>query len=367
VRIAYVITRADAVGGATIHVRDLARAMRELGHAPVILVGGRGPATDQFEAAGVPVHSLRHLRRALHPVEDLLALAELTGVLRDSAPDLVSTHTAKAGWIGRAAAARLRLPAIYTPHGLPVAGRFSPVSGLLFTIAERAASPWSAAIVCVSESERRLALAKRIAPADRLFVVYNGVRDIPPEYRANPDRKPVRVCTVARLDRPKDFPTLITALSLLEDQRWTLDLAGDGPLEPEIRRLSKARGIAEHVRFLGYQPDPAPVLARSQIFVLASRSEALPRSILEAMRAGLPVVATDVGGVSEVIIHRETGLLVPPQDPAALAAAISELQASPGLRREFGDRARSMFERRFRLDYTVEKMLALYAMVAGRF
>lgn len=365
-RIAYVITRADAVGGATIHVRDLARAMRELGHAPVILVGGRGPATGQFEAAGVPVRSLRHLRRALHPIEDLLALSELTGVLRDCAPDLVSTHTAKAGWIGRAAAARLGLPAIYTPHGLPVAGRFSPASGLLFTMAERLASPWGAAIVCVSESERRLALARRIAPAERLLVVHNGVRDIPSEYRANPDREPMLACAVARLDHPKDFPTLITAFSLLEDPRWTLDLAGDGPLEPEIQRLAKSSGIAERVRFLGYQPDPAPVLARSQIFVLASRSEALPRSVLEAMRAGLPVVATDVGGVSEAIVHRQTGLLAPPQDPAALAAAISELQASPVLRREFGDRARSAFERRFRLEHTIEKMLALYARVAGK-
>jgi len=366
VRIAYVITRADAVGGATIHVRDLARAMCELGHDPLVLVGGRGPVIDQFEAAGVRVQSLRHLRRAVHPVGDLLAFAELTRALRDFAPDLVSTHTAKAGWIGRAAAARLGLPAFYTPHGLPVAGRFSRAAGLLFTIAERAASPWSAAIVCVSESERRLAVEKRIAPPDLLFVVHNGVRDITPESRACPDREPVSICSVARFERPKDFATLISALAHLADRQWTLDLAGDGPLEPEIRRLSAAHGIAERVRFLGYQPDPVPVLARSQLFVLASRSEAFPRSILEAMRAGLPVVATDVGGVGEAVTHRATGLLVPPQDPAALAAAIAELQAAPSLRREFGDRARSEFERRFLLDRTVEKMLALYAIVLGK-
>jgi len=366
VRIAYVITRADAVGGATIHVRDLARAMREHGHHPLVLVGGRGPVTAQFEAVGVRVHSLRHLRRNLHPVGDLLALGELIGALRDSAPDLVSTHTAKAGWIGRAAAARLGLPAIYTPHGLPVGGRFSSVSGLLFTIAERAAARWSAAIVCVSESERRLALERRIAPPERLLVVHNGVRDVPPEYRACPDREPVRICAVARFERPKDFTTLISAVSRLEDRQWTLDLVGDGPLEPAIRRLATAHGIAEQIHFLGYQPDPAPVLARSQLFVLASRSEAFPRSILEAMRAGLPVVATDVGGVNEAVTHRATGLLVPPRDPAALAVAIAELRDAPGLRREFGERARGVFERRFRLEHTVEKMLALYATVLGK-
>ena len=365
-RIAYVITRADAVGGATIHVRDLARAVRELGHEALILVGGRGPVTEQFEAAGVPVHSLRHLRRSLHPVGDLLALRELTCVLRDFAPDLVSTHTAKAGWIGRAAAARLKLPALYTPHGLPLGSRFSPAASWLFSLAERAASPWSDAIVCVSEAERRLAFERRIAPPDHLFVVHNGVRDIPPEYRACPDREPVRLCSVARFEHPKDFATLMAALACLKDRPWTLDLAGDGPLEPEIRRLSAALGIAGRVRFLGYQPDPAPVLAQSQIFVLASRSEAFPRSILEAMRAGLPVVATDVGGVSEAVSHGETGLLVPPRDPAALAVAIAELLAAPGVRREFGDRGRGVFERRFGLHHTVGKMLALYAAVLSK-
>ena len=362
-KIAYVITRADAVGGATIHVRDLASAMRERGHKPLILVGGSGPVTQQFAAAGLRVQSLRHLRRALHPVADLLALAELTRALRDFAPHLVSTHTAKAGWIGRAAASRLGLPAIYTPHGLPVAGRFSPAAGLLFTLAERAASPWSAAIICVSEAERRLALAQRIAPPHRLFVIHNGVRDIPPACRAVPDREPLRMCSVARFERPKDFATLLAALARLSDRPWTLDLVGDGPLEPAIRRLSQAHRIADRVCFLGYLSDPAPVLARSQLFVLASRSEAFPRSILEAMRAGLPVVATDVGGVSEAVANRATGLLVPPADPAALAAAIAELHAAPALRREFGDRARGVFEQRFRLEHTVEKTLALYAAV----
>ena len=365
-RIAYVITRADAVGGATIHVRDLACAMRGLGHEPLILVGGRGPVTERFEAAGLRVHPLGHLRRVLHPVDDLLALGELTRVIGDFAPDLVSTHTAKAGWLGRAAAARLGIPAIYTPHGLPVGGRFPAAAGPFFTLAERVASRWGAAIVCVSEAERRLAISGRIAPPDRLFVVHNGVRDIAPEFRACPDREPVSMCSVARFERPKDFATLMAAVSRLADRDWTLELAGDGPLEGEIRRLAKAHGIAKRVRFLGYQPDPAPVFARSQLFVLASRSEAFPRSILEAMRAGLPVVASDVGGVGEAVSHGTTGLLVPPRDPARMAAAIGELLSAGGLRREMGDRARGVFEQGFGLERTVEQMLALYSGVLNR-
>jgi glycosyltransferase involved in cell wall biosynthesis len=249
---------------------------------------------------------------------------------------------------------------------LPVSGRFSAASGLIFTMAERAASSWSAAIVCVCEAERRLALEKRIAPPDRLFVIHNGVRDVPPELRARPERDPVRLCTVARFEPPKDFVTLIEALARLKNLPWTLDIAGDGPLEPQIRRLAGEQGLGGRIRFLGYQPDPAALLASSQLFVLASRSEAFPRSILEAMRAGLPVVATDVGGINEAVICGETGLLASPRDPAALAAAITDLLSDGALRRKFGDRARSVFERSFGLEHTVGKTLALYANVLVR-
>ena len=154
-RIAYVITRADAVGGATIHVRDLAGAMRARGHEALVLVGGEGPVTAQFAAAGVTFLSLRHLRRSIHPVRDILAFRELTGALRAFAPDLLSVHTAKAGWLGRAAAARLGLPVVYTPDGLPVSGRFSGVASRRVRVAERVATRWNYPLICVSGAERR--------------------------------------------------------------------------------------------------------------------------------------------------------------------------------------------------------------------
>ena len=122
-RIAYVVTRADSVGGATIHVLEMARAMLQRGHDALVLIGGDGPAGRRLAEEGVPVRPLRFLRRPVRPDTDLLAFCELTAALRDFRPDLVSTHTAKAGWIGRAACAWLGVPAIYTPHGLPVGDR----------------------------------------------------------------------------------------------------------------------------------------------------------------------------------------------------------------------------------------------------
>jgi glycosyltransferase involved in cell wall biosynthesis len=363
VRIAYVITRADSVGGATIHVRDLAAAMRDRGHDVLVLVGGAGPVTDQLDAAGVPYRSLQHLRRAIHPIRDVAAQRELIAALREFRPDLVSTHTAKAGWIGRLAAVRAGVPAIYTPHGWPVSGRFTAVSGAIFTVAERAASKWGRAVICVSESERQVAISKRLARPEQLFVIHNGVRDVPPEFRASPECEPVRISSVARFEPPKDHATLLVALAALRTRAWSLDLIGDGPAEARMHRLAERLGVAGRVNFRGYQSDPEPVLAAAHIFVLASRSEAFPRSVLEAMRAGLPVVASDVGGVREAVEHGNTGILVPPEDPQALAAAIDRLLIAPSVRARLGENGREVFEQRFRLEQTVEKTLDVYRAI----
>jgi len=311
----------------------------------------------------VPFRSVRHLRRAVNPLRDFLAYRELIAALRGFRPHLVSTHTAKAGWIGRAAAAQLGIPALYTPHGWPVAGRFSLGPGAVYTLAERAAAHWTSAVICVSESEKRLAIAKHIAGPGRLYVVHNGVRDVPPEFRAAPACDPIRICSIARFEPPKDHATLLVALAALRTRAWSLDLIGDGPAEARMRRLAERLGIAERVRFRGYQSDPEPVLAAAQIFVLATRSEAFPRSVLEAMRAGLPVVASDVGGMRESVEEGITGLLVPPQEPVALAAAIDALITDGARRRQLGEAGRRAFEQRFRLERTVEETLAVYRVI----
>jgi glycosyltransferase involved in cell wall biosynthesis len=361
VRIAYVITRADSVGGASVHVRDLGRAMLMRGHEVIVLVGGAGPVTEQLRAVGVPFRSLQFMRRPIQPVSDLLATRELAQAVREFAPDLLSLHTAKAGWIGRLVAARLGIPAIYTPHGWSIGDRRSRVEGMLFRFAEKAASKWAAAIICVCEYERKLALEKGVAPAERLHVVHNGVDDIPAELRAEPGASPVGIVSVARFAAPKDHRTLLCALAMVRSEPWQLDLIGDGPLERETRSLAGALGIAERVRFLGYQPNPAEALGRAQVFVLSSRSEGFPRSVLEAMRAGLPVVATEVGGVPEAVTPGATGLLVPHSEPCALAAALSELTASAERRRRLGAEGRRAYEARFRLDGMVEETAAVYS------
>jgi len=367
VRILYVVTRADAVGGASVHVRDLAQAMQARGHQVLVLTGGVGPVTRQLEQAGVPFQPLLHLQRSIRPWRDLRSLGEITRSIRAFQPHLASLHTSKAGWLGRAACARLGIPALYTPHGWTFAGRISgPVSPLLLW-AERAASRWSSLIICVCEYELRLALRMRIAPRDRLRVVFNAVRDVPPPLLADPGQSPPRLISVARFQAPKDPLTLLRALALLRSEPWTLDLVGDGPLEPQARSLAASLGLSSRVRFLGCLSDPAEALSRAQLFVLSTVSEALPRSILEAFRAALPVVASNVGGIPELVCEGVTGCLVPPRDSSSLAAVLSQLLAAPALRKRMGLQARRTYEDRFRFERLAGEMEALYdTVISGR-
>jgi len=366
-RILYVVTRADAVGGASIHVRDLAREIQRRRHEVVVLVGGEGPVTEQLRAAGVPYRALRHLRRAIHPVRDLLAAAELLAAFREWHPDLVSLHTAKAGWLGRWACARLGIRALYTPHGLSAGGRFSPLAGRLFGLAERWASRWDAEIVCTCDFERKLVLQATAARPEKVHVIFNGVHDVARALLADPCRSPVRIVSVARFERPKDHETLIRALAGLREVDWQLELVGDGPLQGRIHRLAKELGLSRRVHFLGYVADPAELLSRAQLFVLSSRSESFPRSILEAMRAGLPIVASSVGGIPEAVQEEVTGLLTRPGDEGALRAALGRLLHDAGLRARLGREARKQYEARFQFERLAAETESLYAtVIAGR-
>lgn len=361
--VVFIITRADVVGGATVHVRDLARGMMDQGHRILVLVGGTGEATEEFARAGVPFRSLRWLGRALHPVKDVLAIFEMKRVLAELQPDLICAHTAKAGLVGRFAAKPLGIPAFYTPHGWPIGDRISANGAWIFRIAERAAASRSASIINVCEAERALARRHRIAPGEKLAVIHNGVHDVAPALRARPELAPTRIIMVARFERQKDHATLLAAMSLLREIPWELELVGDGPRLPATRALAGRLGLESRIHFTGSAGNVSERIADSQIFVLSSCFEGFPLSILEAMRAGLPVVASNVGGVREAVLEGETGFVVKPADPVVLASALRKLIADPAMRASFGLAGRRRYEAHFTFEQMLRQTLSLYQSV----
>lgn len=367
-KIAFVITRSDTIGGAHVHVLDLACAYMQEGHQVVVMVGGNGPFADLLRSRGVLVCNLRWLVRPIRPYADLLALIELMVELRRIRPDLVHAHSAKAGLLGRIAAKLARFPAVFTAHGWSFTEGIAERSRRFSMILERLVGRLSKSIICVSDYDYRLALDCGVVDPGSLVRIHNGVPDVESGLRALPGSAgTLRIVSVARLDVPKDHALLLNALGYLRDLPWQLELIGDGPLTDQTKAQAAALGIADRVLFSGLCKDVPQRLSAAHLFVLVSEWEGLPLSILEAMRAGLPVLASDVGGVSEAVQDGLTGCLVPRGDKEALVRGLRDLLSDSAKRVRMGRAGRSTFEQEFTFELMKGRTLAVYErLLLGR-
>jgi glycosyltransferase involved in cell wall biosynthesis len=280
-------------------------------------------------------------------------------------PDIVHVNSSKAGVLGRIAAVLTRTPVtVFTVHGWAFKA-YSGIASMLFRAADRLLARATTVTICVTETERAAGLAARTCIAGRTVVIPNAV-DVDAARRARHDGDPPRIAAVGRLAWPKDPRTLVRALARVRVTPFSALIVGDGPeragVEAEVREL----GLESAVELCGPRSDVPDLLARSDLFVLASRSEGGPISILEAMAAGLAVVAADVGGVGDLVVDGVTGLLVPPADPDALAAALDRLLADPGLRRRLGAAGLERARERFDLSAPRAAHLELYARELAR-
>ena len=268
--------------------------------------------------------------------------------MRRVRPHIVHASSSKAGVLGRVAAWLAGVPIrVFTVHGWAF-GAYTGIDSRLYRLAERAVRPLTTVTICVSETERAAGLDARTCDAPRTVVIHTGI-DVSARPLARPAMGMPVIVSVGRFQAPKDAMTLLRALALLRGPYRAL-LVGDGPDLPAAEEERRRLGLDDPVVFAGERNDIPAILASSHVFVLSSRSEALPVSILEAMAAGLPVVATRVGGVPEIVVDGETGLLVSAADPPALAAALQRLVDDPELRARLGFAGRQRAEERFRLD-----------------
>jgi glycosyltransferase involved in cell wall biosynthesis len=357
--ICYLITRAE-MGGSQTHVRDLLVGFRERFRL-TLATGEEGYLTEEARRIGIQVRVLPSLVQPLRPAQDAEALAQVIGMLRDIKPDLIHCHTSKAGVLGRLAARITGVPAVFTAHTWSFAEGASKLWKIVGTPSERLAASWTSKIITVSESNRSLALAKGIGDAKKIVTIYNGIADTP--LRAQPDRLSTpRIVMVARFASQKNQAQLLEAVSSLETP-FQLTFVGDGPTRPEVEAMARRLKARGNVEFLGVRKDTDRILADSSIFVLATNWEGFPITILEAMRTGLPVVATDVDGVREAVVDGETGFLVPKANTAALRERLQSLLGDAHARVRMGSNGR----RRYEAEYTVFTMLqrteSVYAAV----
>ena len=380
-RVAHVITRL-CKGGAqenTFHTVRLANRDRfdvDLISGPT--EGCEGSIEDTVAAAGISVLRVPALVREVSPLRDFAALRHLTRLFRARNYDIVHTHTSKAGFLGRIAARRARIPVvIHTPHGNVFDGYFNPVATRLFVAMERYAARRCDRIIELTPGGIEEHLEHGIGQRDQFCTIFSGI-DLEPFDEAFRRRDQIRrtleippdallVGAVGRLEPIKGFTYFVDAARRVAQSvpDAVFVLAGQGSLEASLR--AQAAPLGGRFRFLGPRDDVPDLMAALDVFVLPSLNEGMGRVLLEAGAAGTPRIATRVGGVPDVVRHGETGLLVPPRDAAAIADAALELARDPARRALLGQAGRTQVVPEFGLDRMVMRIESLYEdVVRGR-
>jgi glycosyltransferase involved in cell wall biosynthesis len=351
-------------GGVGRHVRDLAESLAERGHE-VILCGPEAPGGMSRLPPRV-THLPLQLDRAISPAEDLGALRRLGSILRRTRPDILHTHSSKAGAVGRiAGVSRPGMPVLYTPHGYAFAGWFTSANHRrAYREIERALMPLTSRVVCVCEAEARLGAT--LGFKRRIRVVHNGISAVrsgptDPRMLELRERGPV-ACVLTQLRPGKGIETLIDATpGVLESQpEAQVAIWGEGPELELLRDRARRRGVAASVHFLGSSQDPLAALRGADVFVHPSLAESFPYVILEAMAVGRAIVASDVGGIGEAIVDGESGLLVAPGADEPLARALIAVLEEPERRGGMGEAARRRMERLFTREGMIDRLIGVY-------
>lgn len=372
IRVLRVIARLN-VGGPALHVAYLSSGLAERGYETTLVAGdvAKGEESMAFvaESKGVEIVRLAGLSRSIAPFRDLAAAIRLAGVIRRIRPHILHTHTAKAGAVGRLAAvlAGNDRPAIvvHTYHGHVLEGYFGRVGTAAFRAIERWLAGSTDVLVAVSPQVRDDLVNLGVAPARRFTVVRLGI-DLEPRVRTSVDRMELRrrlgigperfvVGWFGRMTAVKRTDDLIDALVALRGRGVDacLLLVGDGEDRERLEQRAKDAGVARDVFSLGYQQDVAGWYAAADAVVLTSASEGTPVTIIEALAAGKPVVATNVGGVPDVVRDGIDGFLVSAGDTDAMAARLAEIASDPAV----GERLATTGQQRVLTRYAVARLV----------
>jgi len=387
-RVVRLITRLN-VGGPSIQAMTLSDRLRARGVETLLVHGKLGEGEGDMRyllSTGVETRYLPALRRPVAPLHDAIAFAQILDILRAVRPQIVHTHMAKAGTLGRLATAFYNRTAgrlapvrvVHTYHGHVLEGYFGSPAVTLFTRMERHLAAVTDAIVAISPQIRRELLGYfQIGRPAQYHVVPLGfdltelsaidddqrraaraALDIPPGAHV--------VTTVGRLTAIKQHHLFLDVAQQVakSDPAALFLIAGDGELRAELQDYARQLGIAERTRFLGWRRDLATIYAATDVFLLTSRNEGTPVALIESLAAGVPGVSTDVGGVGDVVDSDAIGLLAPFGDAPGLARHVQTLLADPARRRAMGARGRAAMAR-YHVDRLLDDTDALYHEVIG--
>ncbi|HEY2073439.1 MAG TPA: glycosyltransferase family 4 protein [Gaiellaceae bacterium] len=380
IKVLRVIARLN-VGGPALHVAYLAAGLAERGYDTTLVAGtlGRGEESMAFvaDAEGVTIEVIDELHRNITPFRDIRAILRLADLIRREQPDIIHTHTAKAGAVGRVAAllaGRARPPiVVHTFHGHVLRGYFNRVVTSGFRILERLLARVTTKLIAVSPEVRDDLVSLGVAPASKFEVIRLGI-DLEQRVGHDDDARketrrqlglddgPFLVGWVGRMTAVKRTDLVVRVLRHLVDRGVDaqLLLVGDGPDRDGLERYAHDLGVIRRCLFLGYQQDVAQYYEAIDALLLPSVNEGTPVSVMEALAAKRPVVATRVGGTPDVIRDGVDGFLVDSDDPDDLAARLAELAGDPSRRARMGAAGRDRVLERYAVDRLVDDVDRLY-------
>ncbi len=372
-KILYVVTAAG-FGGAPQHVLQLMGYVTEQGHKVGLVSAPEPRLLEGARALGVQIFPVPDFVRPVRPWKDIRTLWPVFQAIRNFEPDVVHAHSTKAGYAARLACCFLSQPVIFTAHGWAFSeGRPFWKRWILAQI-ERFAALHTAKIICVSQYDYNLALQFRIAAEDRLVTIHNGVnpswfsparstlRDVRKELGI-PEHEIV-ITFVGRLDPQKDLFTLLKAVKELPFGRVLI--VGYGEDYAVVEKMVNSSDLRNRVFLLGERSDVPEILLGSDIYVLTTNWEGLPYTIIESMMAGLPVVATRVGGVPELVEDGVTGFLVGRKDAVQLKKVLVALLENEALRRQMGQAGKKKALSEFTMDRMFHETLRVYEEVLSQ-
>jgi glycosyltransferase involved in cell wall biosynthesis len=385
IRICRVIARLNG-GGPAIHLLHLARALDPERFVQVVVGGrvglGEVDLSPEAREAGLEIVTIPSLGREVHPIADAVTVARLAAFFRTWRPDIVETHTAKAGTVGRIAAILAGVPVrIHVFHGHVFHGYFPPWKTRIFLGIERALARVSTLIVALGETQRRELLAYGIGTSRTTISVplgfdLKGLLDIPIDgsdprgatLRAEmgvaylPRQSAPVIGIVGRLVSIKAHEVFLNAartiLDVIPNARFAI--AGEGERRSDLERLAATPPLSGRVRFLGWRHDTTALYAGLDLTILTSDNEGMPVSIIEALASGVPVVATNVGGIPDLIRDGVNGRLVPPRDPEAVARAALDILTNPARHHAMAHAARASVVPEYEVETLVARMNRIY-------
>jgi len=364
VRVLQIITLSEW-GGAQQVCYDLATRLHGDDFTVEVACAPGGPLVEKLEKSGIKVHQINSLKRDFSPIQDLRCLFQLYSLFRRGKYQIVHCHSTKAGILGRIAAWLARVPRIYfTVHGW---GFYNEQeygwAQKILVLAERLSARFSTKIICVSENDLKQGLLRKIARAGKFALIHNGVA-IENRERTGTLRREINAADeevifgmIARLRYPKDPILYLKAAKIVLEKNGGCHfvLIGDGSLYDQCVEFVSKNGLESRVHLLGFRKDARYLYSDFDVFVLSSLFEGLPLTVIEAMFAGLPVVASNIGGLPELVSDGRNGFLTIPGNPEDLAQKMLLLAEDAILRREMGQESRKIAESQFMLDRMIEE------------